>query len=141
MPDTVQNDSASMTSLVSGIIGDAQRLLRQEVALARSEIQNELNKAKTAAAALGAGIVVATLGGIVLCFMFVHLLHWLTGPAGMDPATVPLWGCYGIVGGLMTVVGLGLIFTGKNQLGDVNVVPRQTVETMKENVQWLRNQT
>jgi hypothetical protein len=134
MPEQLQTEvSPSMTSLVEGIIADAQRLIRQELTLARSEIQEEWNKTKMAAAALGVGIVVVSLGGIFLCLMLVYLLNWLT--------ELPLWACYGIVGGLFTLIGLGLIFAGRKQAGEINFVPRQTVETMKENVQWIKNQT
>lgn len=140
MPDHLRTETTpgpstgpSLTSLVEGIVGDAQQLIRQELSLARSEIQEEWNKTKTAAAALGAGIVVLSLGGIFLCLMLVYLLHWLT--------EMPLWGCYGIVGGLFALLGAILIYTGRNQASAVSFVPRQTVETMKENVQWLKNQT
>ncbi len=134
MVDNLHTDTApSMTALVDGIITDAQRLIRQELALARTELQEEWTKTKTAAAALGVGIVILALGGIFLCFMLVYLLNWLTG--------MPLWACYGIVGGLFLVGGGVLLLLGRNQASSVNFVPRQTVETMKENVQWIKNQT
>jgi hypothetical protein len=134
MPEQLQTEvSPSMTSLVEGIIADAQRLIRQELTLARSEIQEEWNKTKMAAAALGVGIVVVSLGGIFLCLMLVFLLQWLT--------ELPLWGCFGIVGGLFTLLGAIMIYAGKNQAESIHFVPQQTVETMKENVQWIKNQT
>lgn len=134
MADNLRIESGpSVTSLVEGIVNDAQRLIRQELALARAELQEEWTKTKTAAAALGAGIVVLTLGGIFLCLMLVYLLQWLT--------EMPLWVCFGIVGGLFALLGAILIFTGRNQASEVTFVPRQTVETMKENVQWIKNQT
>jgi len=134
MADNLQTEtSPSITGLVDGIITDAQRLMRQELALARTEIQEEWNKTKTAAAALGAGIVIATLGGIFLCLMLVFLLNWLT--------ELPLWGCFGIVGGLFALLGAIMIYAGKSQAESINFVPQQTVETMKENVQWIKNQT
>jgi hypothetical protein len=134
MPEHLQTETPpSMTSLVEGIIADAQRLIRQELALARSEIQEEWTKTKTAAAALGVGMVVVTLGGIFLCLTLVYLIQWLS--------EMPLWACYGIVGGLFTLIGLGLMYAGRKQAADINFVPKQTVESMKENVQWLKNQT
>jgi len=144
MAENLQGEGQpSMASLVGGIVNDAQQLIRQEVALARREIQDELNKIKTAAVSVGAGIGVGLLGGLMLCLMLVHLLHWATGFRGenVDPAAIPLWGCYGIVGALFLVISVLLFYIGKSKAQQVDLVPRQTVETMKENVQWIKNQT
>lgn len=140
MPDTMQNESpASMSALVGGIINDAQTLIRQEVALIRRELQDEINKAKTAAISLGVGTGVAFLGLIMLCFMLVHLLHWLTGAA--DPRALPLWGCYGIVALVFFIIGGFLFYVAKSKVNEMHLVPPQTAESMKENVQWIKNQT
>ena len=72
-------------------------MLLQEVALTILAAQYELRKVKSASITLGSGIGAVTLGGILLMLMLVHLLEAWT--------VVPLWGCYGIVGGLFTVVG------------------------------------
>jgi hypothetical protein len=143
MPEDLQSEGQpSLASLVGGIVNDAQQLIRQEVALARREIQDELNKIKTAALSVGVGVGVGLLGGLMLCFMLVHLLHWATGYRGeVDPAAIPLWGCYGIVGALFLVISVMLFYIGKSKAQQVDLVPRQTVETMKENVQWIKNQT
>lgn len=136
MPDQLQTEaSPSITSLVSGIVEDAQRLIRQEFALAKSEVKEEWSKTKTAAASLSVAVGLAVLGIVLLSLMLVYLLNWLTNNA------VPLWGCFGIFGGLICLCALILYFAGKNQAEKINVVPRQTVETMRENVQWIKNQT
>jgi hypothetical protein len=143
MPDNQNTATAepSMASLVSGIIGDAQQLIRQEVALAKREVQEELNKAKVVAISFGTGAVVVVLGGLMFIFMLVHLIHWLSGGRAADPAWIPLWGCYAIAGGLFVLAGGVLFLIAKNKVTQLNLVPRRTVETMKENVQWIKNQT
>jgi hypothetical protein len=134
MPENVQTDSGpTLTSLVSGILDDAQRLIRQEFTLAKTEVKEEVNKAKSAAASFGEAAAVAALAVILLSFMVVYLLNWLTG--------LELWGCYGIVGAVYLLVALILFYTGKNKAEQIHVVPPQTAETMRENVQWIRNQT
>ena len=125
----------SMSSLVGGIISDMQNLVRQEMALARREIQEEVQKAKQAAIVMVIGAGVAAVGTILACFTFVYLLNWATSDG------IPLWGCYAIVGVVFLVVGAGLINAGRLKAGNLRLVPQQTAETLKENVQWIRNQT
>jgi hypothetical protein len=123
----------SLASLISGIINDAKDLLLHEFTMAKLEVQNELRKTKAAAVSLGVGVGVTAVGGVLLLPMLVHLLHALTN--------LPLWGCYGIVGGVLVVAGLIILSTGKKTAEQIEVVPQETVETMKENAQWIKEQT
>jgi hypothetical protein len=132
-------DTASLMSMLKGIVDDAQELFRQQVALVRAEIRSDLQQTKQAALALVAGILPVTLGTVLLCFMFVHLLHWATSPAGADPAGIPLWGCYGIVGGAFVLIGGALIYGGIRKFQSFNPLPDQSAEALQENVQWLTN--
>src|SRR5262245_30010213 len=128
-----QTGEPSLAALLGGIINDARDLLLQEFTMAKLEMQDELRKTKTAAILLSIGIGVASIGGILLVLMLVHLLHSLT--------ELPLWGCYGIVGGVFVLVGVIFLSTGKKTAEDIEVVPPQTVETLKENAKWIKNQT
>jgi hypothetical protein len=65
--------------------------------------------------------------------MLVHVLAALT--------VVPLWGCYGIVGSVLVILGAVLIASGKNKAEELDVVPQRTVERLKENADWLTKQT
>lgn len=143
MPEQLQTDTQpSLTSLVAGIINDVQQLIRQELALAKSEVKQEWDKTKTAAVSFGAAVVVGVLGVIHISLMLVFLLKWVSSPpAGAGEAGLPLWVCFGIIGGLFLVVGAVLFYAGKNKAEQIHVVPPQTAETMKENVQWIKNQT
>jgi hypothetical protein len=44
------------------------------------------------------------------------------------------------VGGLLAAGGIGLLVLGKQKLAQLHLVPQDTVEMMKENVQWLKEQ-
>jgi hypothetical protein len=141
MPETTTNryGPTSVSSLVGGIIGDAQQLIRQEVALARREVREEINKAKIAAMSFAAGAAVAFSGAMLLCFMFVYLFWWLTN--GLQPPGFPLWAWFGIVGIVLLGAGGGLLLAARNKVSEIHVVPPRTAQTMRENVQWIRNQT
>ena len=121
----------SLATLLSGIMKDAKDLLVQELTLAKLEGHDELRQIKTAALSLGIGVGVAAVGGILLSVMLVHELAAYTD--------IPLWGCYGIVGSVFGVLGWVLLASGKHKIEEIDVMP-QTVETMKENTQWLREQ-
>jgi len=125
----------SLASLVGGIVNDAQTLIKQELALARREVTDELNKAKDAVISLAVGIGTAAVGGLLLVFMLVELLHWAW------PERLPLWGSYGIVGAALIVLGGGLFFFGKRRAGNVHLMPEQTLAMMKDNVAWIKNKT
>ena len=121
----------SLAALLGGIMKDAKDLLVQELTLAKLEGHDELRQIKTAALSLGIGVGVAAVGGILLSVMLVHMLAAYTD--------IPLWGCYGIVGSVFGVLGWVLLASGKHKIEEIDVMP-QTVETMKENAQWLREQ-
>jgi len=126
----VKNDSSDaapsgMASLVGGIIEDTQRLVRQEVALARSEAQEAWDKAKMSAALLAAALAVCVPSGVLLGFMLVRLLEQV----------LPYeWACFGIVGGSFALVGGILIYGGMTRFHQVRLVPHQTVETLQQDV-------
>jgi hypothetical protein len=128
----VSTREPTVTQLLTGLMQDAQKLLRQEVALATHELRLELRNTIRAVMSLGIGIGLAAIGGWLLILMLVHLLHALTA--------LPLWACDGIVGGLLAAGGMGLLVLGKQKLMQLHLVPQDTVETMKENVQWLKDQ-
>jgi len=114
----------SFVSLIGGIANDAKDLLLQEVALTKLEVQDELRKAKSKAIALGIGIGVSALGGLCLVLTLVHLLSSST--------SIPLWGCYGIVGSLLIVVGGVLLVAATTKADELDAVPLRPVKRIKE---------
>lgn len=123
----------SIASLLSGIICDARELFLQELTAAKVELKEEVQKTKRAALALATGIAVTGVGVFALVVMLVHILHEYT--------IIPLWGCYGVVGGIISVSGLLLLNKGKNTAEKVDFVPRQTAEAVKEDVRWIKDHT
>jgi hypothetical protein len=140
MATEVQAPSDSgLAALLKGIVNDIGDLVKQEFQFAKAEIKSDVRKTKEATGLLACGVGLAALGVIFLALMIVYLLHWLTSPAGADPASLPLWGCYAIVGGLFLVGGGALVIAGKKKFDSFNPLPEQTAATVKENVQWITN--
>jgi drug/metabolite transporter (DMT)-like permease len=123
-----------IASLLGGVVSDFQLLIKQELALARREMAEEVRKTKDAAWSLGIGIGIAALAGLLLILMLVHLLNWAV-------PSIPLWGCYGIVGLILAAAGAILWFHGKSKAEEIKLLPPQTAETMKENLQWIKSRT
>jgi hypothetical protein len=130
--DLTQQTKPSLSSLLLGLMEDFKLLLSQEVRLARHEMQQEMAKVKTAAISAAMGVGLLSVGGLMLVIMLVHLLQWLTN--------LPLWLCYGIVAIGLLSGGMVLIRKSKGSVSDVHLVPWRTVQTMKENATWMKEQ-
>jgi multisubunit Na+/H+ antiporter MnhB subunit len=133
MADDVHTSSeSSVTNLVSGILNDAQELFKQQVVLLKHEVKDDLRKTRDAALVLVIGTGVVSLGGLLLCWGLVHLLSWAAGEEHL-----PLWASFGIVGGILAIVGGIVCYLGKKKFDSFNPLPEETAEALKENVQWI----
>jgi len=130
-------EEASMSGLLRGIINDIGDLIRQELRFARSEFKSDARKMTRSGAVLALGVGSAAVGVVLVAFMMVYLIHSLSGAP--DSASIPLWGCYGIVAAVFLVVGAGLGFLGYQSMQKLNPLPDQTAQSVKENVEWIMN--
>jgi putative superfamily III holin-X len=119
----------SVTDLVSGIMADAQHLVRQQITMFRQEIRADLRKSRNAALSLTAGIGITLIGGILLTQMLAFLLH------SAAPA-LPLWACFGIVGGVFGVMGGLVVYAGVRKFETLNPLSEASIEALKENLTW-----
>src|ERR1035438_8043308 len=101
----------SVAALVGGILADGQKLVRQEVALARREIAETADEAKTGVALLSSALAVCTVGGVLVGFMLVKLLHQFLLPNHE-------WACFAIVGGVVALVGGVLAYCGRKKMNE-----------------------
>jgi hypothetical protein len=131
--DSSPRSETSVATLIGGIVNDAKDLLINEFTIAKLEIQQEMRKTKAAALAFAVGAGVIGIGGLFLLLMCVHGLAAL-----LD---IPLWGSYGIVGGLLLLVGVILLVRGKHTAEQIDVVPPKTASTLRDNAQWIKEQT
>ena len=120
-----------LMNLVSGIISDAQDLIKQQLALLRNEVKEDLRKTRDAVLAVAAGLWTIFVGGALLCMMVVYLLQHETG--------IQLWASFGIVGGLVVLAGGGLLLLAYLKVKSFTDKPSPTTQAMKENVQWITN--
>jgi len=127
--DEVQETSVG--ELIGNISNDLSTLFRQEVELAKAELKQEATKAGKAAGMLGAAAFAGYLVVVLLSFALVAAL-----------SNVMDWGWAAlIVAVIWAVVGAVLFVNGRKKLKTVDPTPRRTVETIKEDAQWLKNPT
>lgn len=121
----------SIAEALKQTLHDAQDLVRGEIALAKAELRDEVRRVGTGAAAL-TGAAVAGLIGLVFLLTaaawgIAEGLNW------------PVWSGFAIVGALVTLVALVAAAIGRKRLAGERHM-RLTVETMKENMQWMAAQ-
>ena len=131
-PTADTTNPSSLTELVSGIVSDAQTLIRQQVTMLRAEVKEDVRRTKDAAIYMGIGAGVAALGSLFLVIGVVYLLNYLA-------PTLPLFACWMIVGGVI-VLGGGIAFVvGKRLFNSFNPLPDKTINALQENLSWITN--
>jgi len=123
----------SLGDLFSRLTQDIGRLLRQEVRLASQEMTN---KATTVAKQMGmlAGGGAVAYGGYL--FLLGALTYGLSSAFGL-----PIWLSFLIVGVAAVIVGGLLAYKGIETLKHVQFTPQETVDTLKEDIAWAKDQT
>jgi hypothetical protein len=124
--------TASLQVLLGGIVSDIRQLLRQEIQLARYELYDEWRKLRVVLCCVAVGAVLLASSVLPLGFALVYVLHDLAG--------LPQWASFAIVGGGLFLVGLISLAVAAYKVMSIRVIPPQTAETLKENVEWLRKQ-
>jgi len=124
-------EGQTVTGLVSGILGDAQELVKQQMALFQAEIKADFHRTVNAALLLAVGAFVCLPAVFLLCNLLVYLLH--------EEAGLTRWAGYGIVGGAFALLGAALVLIGVQRFRSFNPMPDQSVEAFKENVRWMTN--
>lgn len=120
----------SLSELVGDMSQDLSTLLRKEVELAREEIKVEVTKAARAGGGFGAAAYAGVLAGVGLVMTLGFLLD----------EVMPTWVAFLIVTVLLAAGASVAFLAGKQQLRTIDPVPEQTIETLKEDKQWLSEQ-
>ena len=122
-------EGRSVGDLLGEVTGDLSKLMRQEVALAKVELKEEAAKAGKAGGLLGGA---GAVGYLVLVFLSLALMFALDNAMGIGWAAL-------LTAVLLGIVAAVLFIVGRNRFKQVNPKPEQTLETLKEDVQWAKN--
>jgi hypothetical protein len=129
-----KSEGPDLTTLLKEIVEDSETLLEQQMRLLRAEVQEQLQRTGEAALSLGAGAGLVATGGLFSALMVVHALHKAT--------RLPLWGCYGVVGGTLGALGASLLVAGRREAANIRLLPPpRTAAALRENLSWIKEQT
>jgi hypothetical protein len=123
-------ENKALGDLFSDLAGNMSELVRKEVALAKLEVAE---KAKF----VGKNVGYLVVGGAVA---YAAMLVIIAGIVMLLDKVMPDWGAALLVGIVVGVVGWLLISKARAALQATDMTPQQTVETLKEDAAWVKQQ-
>ena len=119
-----------VAALLSDLANETGTLVSQELSLFKAELQQKLAQAGMGAGALAAGGIIAFSGWLaLLAAAILGLSHAL-----------PPWLSALIIGIVVVAIGAGLLFYGKSRLSADALVPKRTLNSLREGQAWVRDQ-
>lgn len=119
-----------ISSILQDVVGDVTGIVRSEIKLAKAEITAD---AKRFARALPLAVAGAILGLFALGLLLTTILLAIA-------IALPAWLSALIVFVGTAIIAWALFAAGKARLRRINVVPEKTVNTIKENAEWVKAQ-
>ncbi len=114
----------------AGIVSDLREIARGEVELAKAEMGEQVSALVRTAIWGG---VAAVLGLLALTWVFVTMT--LVLDTFMDA-----WAAAAITLGVLAMLTLGAGLAAASRMKQVTVVPKRTVHSVREDVQWAKDQ-
>lgn len=121
---------ASLGELFSDLTTDLSGLVRDELSLAKVELKDEITKAGRAGGMFGGAALAGYMTIVLLSFAAAWALAEVMAAGWAFLIVAVIWG----------VAAALLYFRGRDQLQKVQPKPEQTIDTLKEDVRWAKNQ-
>lgn len=131
-PDASPDSSPSLTRLLRDFANDTVTLLRQEIALAKAEVRQNVRDITGHFSQMAIGGGVALVGALVMVAFLVVALGVLLGGA--------YWLSSLIVAVLLLVAGGALGYLGVRRLSRESLAPLETLESVEDTKDWARKE-
>lgn len=128
----VNSDDRSLGQMFADLSRETRTLIQQEIQLARTELTAKATQMGKGAALLVGGGLLAYAGLLSIVAALVLVLAAI----GLPPWAAALVGGVVVIGGAYLLVRAGLAALRPPQL-----TPHATIDTLKEDAQWLKSQT
>ncbi|MCW2789845.1 MAG: hypothetical protein JWP56_2148 [Aeromicrobium sp.] len=126
----VPDDARSLGDIVGDIASDLGSMVRSELELAKTEVKQEISKAGKGAGMLGGA---AISGYFALLFLSLFVMYLLNNAMDTEWAALIVFAVWAIAAAILAL-------TGKKEFNNVNPKLEATQRTIKEDVQWAKNQ-
>jgi uncharacterized membrane protein YqjE len=121
----------SLGELFSRMTSDVGKLVSTQVELAKVEIKEEVSRAGKGVGMVGGGGLAAFVGVLLLSFAVSYWLADAFDSLGLG---------FFVVGLVYAAVAAVLVLKGKQQITSATPIAEQTIEEIKEDVAWARQQ-
>lgn len=129
MPQITSREDRSIGELFSQLTHDLGVLVRQEAELAKTELTTKASRLGGHAASLATGGIIAFVGAQALVAALI---------LGLAEIGIAPWLSALLVGALLAGAGFMMVQNGRARLKEVNLKPKRTIETLKDDVQWAK---
>src|SRR5687768_17089935 len=120
----------SLGELFGELTRELTTLVRQEMKLATTEMSQK-------ASTVGKNVAYLAVGGLVA---YAGLLAIVAAAILALGNFIPLWLSALLAGLVVALIGYVLVQQGMTALKQADLTPRQTVETLKEDAEWAKQQ-
>lgn len=124
------NNERSFQDILQDIFKKLEQIVRDELRLARTELAAEAVRAARAGKVVAVGAVAAFFGAWFLLLCCVYALA----------IVLPMWAASLVVGGGAAIIGGIALMAGVARLRRINPAPPQTMQSIRENVRWTKEQ-
>ena len=136
-PKTDNNES--LPALVGRLGDDVMQLFDTKISLLRVEIREEVSAVAKSGALIAAGGIIAAIGFALLNVAIAFGISTLF--AGTDLSQPAQYAIGFLTTGLLyLIVGAIIVTAMKNRLAKQHLVPDRTVEELRKDKQWLKNE-
>jgi uncharacterized membrane protein YqjE len=134
-----RNDNESLPNLFSRLGDDVMQLFNSQLALFKVEIKEEANAYARGVTMIAIGAVIATIGFALLNVAIAFAVSTLFAQANFSqPASYALG--FVVTGGFYLLVGAIVVMLMKSRLSRQDLVPQRTVQELRKDKQWLKNE-
>jgi len=121
----------SIGELFADLSRSTSTLVRQEVELAKTEVSQKASRVGKDVGFMAAGGALA-YAGLLFVLAAVAIILMMLG--------IPAWLSVLLVGLIVIGAGYFLVQKGREGLKRDNLAPKQTIETLKEDAEWAKQQ-